>query len=194
LNLARGSDLDGFLVEAGATDTGLTQNRARQSGDDPIEVDSAGTTLTRNRANRNVDFGIVAVFGATDGGGNLANGNGNPLQCLNVFCFSFRTVQSAGQRAIRLPVTAGSEDVWMSASGSVAARGASKSYRLRRVKSRFVRRGSSTTLKLKISAKARKAIKRALRSYGAVTARIQVSVRNRAGTIRRIRRTVRLKR
>src|SRR5207253_2284237 len=107
---------------------------------------------------RNVDFGIVAVLGVTDGGGNLANGNGNPLQCLNVFCFSFRTVQSARQRAIRLPVTAGSEDVWTSASGSVAARGASKAYRLRWVKSRFVRRGSSATLKLKVPAKTRNAI------------------------------------
>jgi uncharacterized membrane protein len=31
-------------------------------------------------------FGIEAVPGVTDGGGNKASGNGNPLQCLNVFC------------------------------------------------------------------------------------------------------------
>jgi hypothetical protein len=49
-------------------------------------VDSVATTLTRNRAFRNHDLGIEAVPGVTDGGGNKAAGNGNPLQCTNVFC------------------------------------------------------------------------------------------------------------
>jgi parallel beta-helix repeat protein len=193
LNLALENERDGFLVER-FTGAALERNRAIENGDDGIKVDTAGTTVTQNRADRNVDFGIEAVLGVIDGGGNLAHGNGNPLQCLNVVCFSFRTVQRAGQTAIRLPVTAGSEDVWTSASGSVAARGASKAYRLRQVKSRFVGRGSRATLKLMISAKVRKAIKRALRKQRAVTARIKLSVRDGAGTIRSIRRTVRLKR
>lgn len=34
----------------------------------------------------NGDFGIDAVAGVTDGGGNFAVGNGNPLQCNNVLC------------------------------------------------------------------------------------------------------------
>jgi hypothetical protein len=42
--------------------------------------------LTSNTANDNVDFGIEAVPGVIDGGGNRAFGNGNPLQCLNVVC------------------------------------------------------------------------------------------------------------
>jgi hypothetical protein len=49
-------------------------------------VDSAATTLTRNTANRNHDLGIEAVPGVTDGGGNRARGNGNPLQCTNIDC------------------------------------------------------------------------------------------------------------
>ena len=40
----------------------------------------AGTTATTN------DFGIDAVSGVVDLGGNTASGNGNPLQCRNVFC------------------------------------------------------------------------------------------------------------
>jgi hypothetical protein len=32
------------------------------------------------------DLGIEAVAGVTDGGGNKVSGNGNPLQCTNVFC------------------------------------------------------------------------------------------------------------
>ena len=62
------------------------------NNDDGIEIDSGGAipensvVLTRNTANDNGDFGIEAVLGVTDGGGNKASGNGNPLQCLNVFC------------------------------------------------------------------------------------------------------------
>jgi hypothetical protein len=31
-------------------------------------------------------LGIEAVFGVIDGGGNLASGNGDPRQCVNVRC------------------------------------------------------------------------------------------------------------
>jgi Right handed beta helix region len=67
-------------------------NVATNNGDDGIEIDSGGAipgntvVLTRNTANDNGDFGIEAFPGVTDGGGNKASGNGNPLQCLNVFC------------------------------------------------------------------------------------------------------------
>jgi hypothetical protein len=39
-----------------------------------------------NHADDNGDFGIDAVSGVVDLGGNTASGNGNPLQCRNVFC------------------------------------------------------------------------------------------------------------
>ena len=44
------------------------------------------TTLTRNLAVQNTNLGIEAVPGVTDGGGNRAFGNGNPLQCINIAC------------------------------------------------------------------------------------------------------------
>ena len=34
----------------------------------------------------NFDFGIFAVAGNIDGGGNTATGNGQPAQCLGVVC------------------------------------------------------------------------------------------------------------
>jgi hypothetical protein len=43
-------------------------------------------TLTRNVANDNGNLGIQAEPSVIDGGGNKAKGNGNPLQCVNVFC------------------------------------------------------------------------------------------------------------
>ena len=90
-NLVFGNELsrnapDGLLVDAGQAGTRIERNRASENADDGIDVDSAATTLTANTANRNDDLGIEAVPGVTDGGGNKASGNGNPLQCTNVFC------------------------------------------------------------------------------------------------------------
>jgi hypothetical protein len=42
--------------------------------------------VTANIANHNGDFGIDAQFEVIDGGNNKAAGNGNPLQCRNIFC------------------------------------------------------------------------------------------------------------
>ena len=64
----------------------LDGNTAQRSGDDGIDVRTASTTLTDNLARYNADLGIAAVAGVTDGGGNRAFGNGNPVQCTNVFC------------------------------------------------------------------------------------------------------------
>jgi hypothetical protein len=49
-------------------------------------VDAAGTRLRGNAADDNGDLGIEAVPDVTDLGANTASGNGNPLQCTNVFC------------------------------------------------------------------------------------------------------------
>jgi parallel beta-helix repeat protein len=42
--------------------------------------------VAKNRANFNGNYGIAVAPGTIDGGGNKARGNGNPAQCLNVFC------------------------------------------------------------------------------------------------------------
>ena len=56
------------------------------SGLDGINVLKAPSTLTGNRALHNGRWGIEAVSGLTDGGGNHAAGNGEPAQCLGVAC------------------------------------------------------------------------------------------------------------
>jgi hypothetical protein len=56
------------------------------AGDDGFDVRSPTAKLTGNRAVRNADLGIEAVRGVTDGGGNIARGNGDPRQCVNVAC------------------------------------------------------------------------------------------------------------
>jgi hypothetical protein len=96
-NRLAGTSQDGIFLQGpfagppgasfpGATDTTLERNRASQNGDDGIDVEAPTTTLTRNVANQNADLGIEAVAGVTDGGGNRARGNGNPLQCVDVSC------------------------------------------------------------------------------------------------------------
>jgi len=85
-NAVIGNASDGIFVDAGTTGTVVLGNEADENGDDGIDVMNAATTITRNAADRNVDLGIEAVAGVTDGGGNRAAGNGNPLQCVNVAC------------------------------------------------------------------------------------------------------------
>ena len=77
---------DGILVENGATGTRIIGNNAIGSGDDGIDVDASATVLGRNIANHNQDLGIEGIAGMTDGGGNHAGGNGNPLQCTEISC------------------------------------------------------------------------------------------------------------
>ena len=84
-NTSTRNGADGILAEPGARFE-LTGNTTSSNGDDGIDVDDPSGTLTRNEAHRNVDLGIEAVPGVTDGGGNRAKQNGNRLQCLNVTC------------------------------------------------------------------------------------------------------------
>ena len=79
-------DPDGIHIGAFTAGTLLQGNFVHNNGDDGIDVRGTGTRLQDNRAEDNVDFGIDAVAGVTDLGGNTATGNGNALQCRNVFC------------------------------------------------------------------------------------------------------------
>jgi hypothetical protein len=75
-----GTTVRGNLVTRSGFDSYAGDN------DDGIHVEDAGTVVGDNTANDNADYGIQAVPGVIDGGGNKAVGNGNPLQCLNVVC------------------------------------------------------------------------------------------------------------
>jgi parallel beta-helix repeat protein len=85
-NRVRGSGDDGFAVRKKDGHSLLRRNIARGNGDDGLDVDSPSTKLRGNRAVRNADLGIEAVSGVIDGGGNIAHGNGDPRQCVNVTC------------------------------------------------------------------------------------------------------------
>jgi parallel beta-helix repeat protein len=85
-NVANSRVYHGIVVNADATDTLIRRNTASGNAKEGIKVEAAGTTVVRNTANRNHDLGTEAVLGVTDGGGNRAFGNGNPLQCTNVAC------------------------------------------------------------------------------------------------------------
>jgi parallel beta-helix repeat protein len=77
---------DGIRVEGGSIRTRVLHNILRANEDDGIDVRDAGTVIADNRAFDNDDYGVEAVPGVIDGGGNRASGNGNPGQCLNVRC------------------------------------------------------------------------------------------------------------
>jgi hypothetical protein len=85
-NIVRRSRVDGIAVVKKERHSVLIRNVVTGSGDDGFDINSRTTTLTANRARRAGDLGIEAVFGVIDGGGNLASGNGDPFQCLNLTC------------------------------------------------------------------------------------------------------------
>ena len=89
-NLVSDATVDGLSIgtdgEGTVSGTLIEGNVATGSGDDGFDIDRPAATLTGNIANDNVDLGIEAVPGVIDGGGNTASGNGNPVQCTNVFC------------------------------------------------------------------------------------------------------------
>jgi parallel beta-helix repeat protein len=89
----------GILVDStGSLHNLIDGNTANQNGiPDPadpsmpppqsgIYVGEATTVVRNNTANDNGAFGIEAFFGAIDGGGNKAAGNGEATECLNVVC------------------------------------------------------------------------------------------------------------
>ena len=84
-NVVRGSGGDGFLVNKKGSSL-LKRNLASGAEGDGFHIESRSTRLTKNRAPRNAAIGIEAVQGVIDGGGNRANGNGGPRQCVNVRC------------------------------------------------------------------------------------------------------------
>ena len=77
---------DALVVEHGAVNTLVDQNRASDSGGDGIRIDAPGTVVTRNIADDNRALGIQGGVGTVDGGGNRARGNGDPVQCTGVIC------------------------------------------------------------------------------------------------------------
>jgi parallel beta-helix repeat protein len=89
-NVVSDATVDGLSIgtEGPGTVSGtlIERNVATGSGDDGFDIRRPAATLTANTANDNFDLGIEAVPGVVDGGGNRASGNGNPLQCTNVFC------------------------------------------------------------------------------------------------------------
>jgi parallel beta-helix repeat protein len=77
---------DGISIQPFTAGTLVQGNYAHGFHDDGIDVRAPATRLVDNRADNNIDFGIDAVAGVTDGGGNTASGNGNAQQCRNVVC------------------------------------------------------------------------------------------------------------
>jgi parallel beta-helix repeat protein len=77
---------DGIVVGTSSSGTLLRNNLVQRNDGDGMDVRTSDARLRGNSAFDNRLLGINAVAGVTDLGGNQAHGNGNPLQCVNVFC------------------------------------------------------------------------------------------------------------
>jgi parallel beta-helix repeat protein len=88
-NTVSGSSGDGISV-AGAAPAGegnlVEGNTTSGNSGDGIMVADAGHAVTGNVTTLNDGWGILAVSGTTDGGGNAASGNAEAAQCSGVVC------------------------------------------------------------------------------------------------------------
>jgi hypothetical protein len=96
-NLISGNGSAGIFVNLVAGGLTLQANTVRNNGSSPGSYTDPGgnplidgiwanrSTITGNTAIGNAGYGIAAHL-VTDGGGNIARGNGNPAQCLGVSC------------------------------------------------------------------------------------------------------------
>ena len=94
-NVVRDAGSDGIVVQdktnevtghGTVKDNLVANNLVTGSGHDGINVNRPANTVSGNVTLRNRVFGIEAVDGVIDGGGNLAFGNGDLRQCLRVAC------------------------------------------------------------------------------------------------------------
>jgi hypothetical protein len=91
-NITNDGLLEGIVVDAAASDSVLIGNTANRNGlefsfGDGISVEGTSPiSLGANTANGNAQLGISAPAGATDLGGNHAQGNGDVRQCTGVVC------------------------------------------------------------------------------------------------------------
>ncbi len=86
LGIAIGPEAGGVVLN-----TLITRNQVNGATSDGIQLLGPSTGLetsvvTGNRAFGNGNYGIAAVPGTIDGGGNRAAGDGGPVQCLNIAC------------------------------------------------------------------------------------------------------------
>ncbi|MGH9223493.1 MAG: right-handed parallel beta-helix repeat-containing protein [Acidimicrobiales bacterium] len=77
---------NGVFVGSGTTGNVLERNLSSSNQFDGMNVTSAGSVLTGNVAYRNGAFGIRAVNGVTDGGGNRAFANGQGQCSPSISC------------------------------------------------------------------------------------------------------------
>jgi hypothetical protein len=96
------------------------------------------------------------------------------------------------RRTVKVRVKPTSENVWTTASGKVAIRGSTRSYRLKGVVARFTASGDTATLKLEMSRKALRAVRQALDRDRKARAELKLSLRDAAGNITTGRRTIKL--
>jgi parallel beta-helix repeat protein len=89
-NTANGNGANGIYVKGASEsylfDNVVQGNTANDNKAKGIFVENPWTTVTGNFAYRNASWGMYAMPGVTDGGGNHAGANGEGAQCLIISC------------------------------------------------------------------------------------------------------------
>jgi parallel beta-helix repeat protein len=85
-NVLDGNATGGIWVDTDSVSNTIASNSAQGNGGDGLSVNALGTTVRSNLARTNQGWGIYAVAGVIDGGGNGASGNAELAQCHLILC------------------------------------------------------------------------------------------------------------
>jgi parallel beta-helix repeat protein len=85
-NVLDSNGTGGLWVDTASVSNTIAGNSAQGNGGDGYSVSGLGTTVRSNLARTNGGWGIHAVAGVIDGGGNGASGNAELAQCHLILC------------------------------------------------------------------------------------------------------------
>ena len=138
--------------------------------------------------------GATGSGGASGGGGGTPSSHGRPPTLFDRkapgLVVAGATRQRLG-RTLTLTLRATTENLWATASGTVAVSGSRRTARLTPLSRRFVAKGRRVAIRLKLPSATARSIERALRARGTATATITIRARDAAGNVTVRRRAVR---
>jgi parallel beta-helix repeat protein len=85
-NVLDGNGTGGIWVDTSSVSNTIAGNSAQGNGGEGFSMNALGTTVQSNLARTNQGWGIYAVAGVIDGGGNGAAGNAELAQCHLILC------------------------------------------------------------------------------------------------------------
>ncbi len=195
-------DINGDGIDVQSPGNYLAQNTANDNaryGISAVPGNQSGINYASGNGNPAQCLNVICRPGperpAAPAGPRPAPTPGQPATPADHLAPRARLVRQASQRlgrSLRLTVTAGNEDLWLSATAKIRISDAARAHTLALPRERYIAKGDTRTVKLRLGAKLQARLARALDQGQTVTAKLTISLRDRAGNSRTKRHTLKL--